>query len=294
MYPRLFLARNLLAQDGCMFVSIDDNEMHNLRLLMDEVFGSENFIATIIWHKMDSPKNSAIHLSVDHDYILLYARDASVWRPNGLPRTKEMIARYKNPDNDPRGPWLLGDLAARNFYAQGRYAITTQTGRVIDGPPAGSYWRVNRQKFDELDQDNRIWWGQTGDNRPGIKRFLSEVREGVVPQTYWSWRDVGSTRNAKQELSNVIKAESGQDLFVTPKPTKLVQRMLQIATDPNGSDIVLDFSLGVPRLDTQFTSRIWKTEEAAGSFWPSFQKRCLTQNRGFAQSSTWDLIASAT
>ena len=120
MYPRLFLARNLLKEDGAIFVSIDDHEVQNLRILMDEVFGGENFIATIIWHKMDSPKNSAVHLSVDHDYVLLYARDAQIWRPNGLPRTDEMLARYKNPDDDPRGPWLLSDLAARNFYAQGR------------------------------------------------------------------------------------------------------------------------------------------------------------------------------
>ncbi|MEI6342016.1 MAG: site-specific DNA-methyltransferase [Verrucomicrobiota bacterium] len=241
MYPRLKLARNLLREDGVIFVSIADHEVHNLRSLLDEVFGLENFVATVIWHKMDSPKNTAIHFSEDHDYVLVYAKNAEDWRPNGLERTESMIARYKNPDNDPRGVWLLSDLAARNFYAQGRYPITTKTGKVIPGPPAGSYWRVSREKFDELDKDKRIWWGESGDNRPGIKRFLSEVRQGVVPQTYWPWKDVGSTRNAKQELSQLMGAGSGEDLFITPKPTKLVERMLQIGTDVSDNDIVLDF-----------------------------------------------------
>jgi len=241
IYPRLILAKNLLADDGAIFVSIADHEFHNLRLVLDQVFGSANFIATVIWHKMDSPKNTAMHFSEDHDYIVVYARDAQAWRPNGLERTEQMIARYKNPDSDPRGPWLLGDLAARNYYAQGRYPITTKSGRIIPGPPAGSYWRVSRDRFDSLDKDNRIWWGEDGDNRPGIKRFLSEVRKGIVPQTYWSWKDVGSTRNAKQELSGIMGAGTGEDLFITPKPTKLLARILQLATSQDSSDIVLDF-----------------------------------------------------
>lgn len=244
MYPRLKLARNLLKNDGTIFVSIDDNEIHSLREVMDDIFGGENFIATIIWHKMDSPKNSAAHFSEDHDYILVFARDSGSWRPNVLPRTEQMLARYKNPDDDPRGPWLLSDLAARNVYNEGRYPITTKSGRVIPGPPAGSYWRVSREKFQELDRDNRIWWGESGNNRPGIKRFLSEVRDGVVPQTYWPWKDVGSTRNAKQELSHLMGAGSGEDLFVTPKPTRLLARMLQISTDAGEADIVLDFFAG--------------------------------------------------
>jgi adenine-specific DNA-methyltransferase len=241
MYPRLKLAKNLLADDGALFVSIADQEVHDLRLVLDQVFGAENFIATIIWHKMDGPKNSAMHFSEDHDYILVYAKHAATWRPNGLPRTDEMVSRYKNTDNDPRGPWLLSDLAARNYYSLGRYPITTKTGRVIDGPPAGSYWRVNKAKFEELDKDNRIWWGESGDNRPGIKRFLSEVREGVVPQTYWNWKDVGSTRNAKQELSAIMEAGPGEDLFITPKPTKLLSRIIEIATTSESEDLVLDF-----------------------------------------------------
>lgn len=156
-----------------------------------------------------------------------------------MPRSDEMIARYKNPDNDPRGPWLLGDMAARNFYDQGRYPITTPAGRVIDGPPAGSFWRVSKEKFAALQADNRIWWGKGLDNRPGIKRFLSEVRDGVVPQTYWDWKEVGSTRHSKQELSAAFKAKAGTDLFTTPKPVRLIERILQIASNPG--DLILDF-----------------------------------------------------
>ncbi len=242
IYPRLKLAQSLLAEDGAIFVSIADHEVHNLRHAMDEIFGPENFIATVIWHKMDSPKNSAVHLSEDHDYIVIYAKNSDEWRPCPLPRTEEMIARYKNPDNDPRGNWLLGDLAARNFYAQGRYPIKTPSGKVISGPPAGSYWRISEEKFRELDQDGRIWWGTGGDNRPGIKRFISEVKDGVVPQTYWPWKDVGSTRHAKQELSQLMSADAGEDLFITPKPVRLMKRVLQIGAAKDA--LVLDFFAG--------------------------------------------------
>ena len=242
MWPRLHLLRELLSEDGAIFVSIDDNEHHHLRMLMDEIFGEKNFISTVIWHKMDSPKNTAIHMSEDHESIHIYARDARVWRPNKLPRSDEMLKRYKNPDSDPRGPWLLSDLAARNPYSRGRYPITTPSGNVIEGPPAGSSWRVSREKFDELDEDHRIWWGATGRNRPGIKRFLSEVQEGVVPRSLWKWEDVGSTRHSKQELSSIMAAPAASDLFVTPKPSRLIKRIVQIASDSDS--IVLDSFAG--------------------------------------------------
>src|SRR5690606_18947274 len=151
------LLRELLSDGGSIWITLDDNEVHRARAMLDEIFGEENFVATCIWHKMDSPKNTAEFFSEDHDYLLVYAKAKTNWSLNLLPRSEEMLARYKNPDDDPRGPWLLSDLAARNHYAQGLYSITTKTGRVIDGPPAGSYWRVSKERFDELDADNRIW-----------------------------------------------------------------------------------------------------------------------------------------
>jgi len=242
MYPRLVLLREMLRVDGSLWMSIDDKEVQNACCILDEIFGAKNFISTIIWQKIDGPKNSAIHLSEDHEYILVYAKNAHIWRPNKLPRTDEMISRYKNPDNDSRGPWLLSDLAARNFYAQGRYSITTPTGRIIEGPPAGSYWRVSKDKFEELNRDNRIWWGKNKNNRPGIKRFLSEVQDGIVPQTLWLWKDVGSTRHSKQELSKIMNQGASHDLFITPKPTQLIRRIVSIASNPG--DIILDSFAG--------------------------------------------------
>ncbi|MCU0950990.1 MAG: site-specific DNA-methyltransferase [Burkholderiaceae bacterium] len=242
MYPRLVLLKQFLRDDGAIFISIDDNEIAALRLVMDEVFGARSFVATAIWNMMDSPKNSARHLSEDHEYVVLYAKNKDNWRPNALARSEAMVARYKNPDKDPRGPWLLGDLAARNFYAQGRYPIKTPAGKVIDGPPSGSYWRVSEERFWELDRDGRIWWGTGGGNRPGIKRFLSEVKDGVVPRTLWPWQEVGSTRHSKQELSQVLNLGASSDLFVTPKPVALLDRILQIATDKDS--LILDSFAG--------------------------------------------------
>lgn len=242
MYPRLRILRDFLREDGAIFISVDDFEHDHLRLACDEIFGRRNFVTTIIWNMMDSPKNSAIHFSEDHEYIVVYARNSAIWRPNPLSRSEEMNARYKNPDNDPRGPWIVGDLAARNPYSAGRYPITTPTGRHIEGPPSGSYWRVSKEKFDELDRDNRIYWGKTGNSRPGIKRFLSEVKQGVVPQTIWPWKAVGSTRHSKQELSGILNLGASSDIFITPKPVSLVQRILEIGTNPG--DLVMDSFAG--------------------------------------------------
>ncbi len=244
MYPRLFLARNLLRHDGIVFVSIDDNEVHNLRLLMDEVFGAENFVATIIWQKVYSPKNSARHFSEDHDFIVAYARHAETWIPKRWPRTAEMEARYSNPDDDPRGPWKASDFSARNFYSEGTYPITCPSGRRLNGPPRGRYWVVSEDKLHELDEDNRIWWGTDGNNAPAIKRFLSEVREGRVPQTLWQYQDVGHTQEAKQELVRHIDFGTTENVLNSVKPTRLIQRMLQTATDVDSDDIILDFFAG--------------------------------------------------
>jgi adenine-specific DNA-methyltransferase len=236
MYPRLQMLKRFLREDGAIFISIDDNEVANLRSLMDELFGARNFVATIIWQKMFSPKNSARHLSEDHDYVLLYALNADRWRPNLLKRGEQAKARYKNPDNDPRGPWTSGDVSARNFYSLGTYPITSPSGRVIEGPPKGTYWRVSKENFDQLDRDSRIWWGKGRANVPRIKRFLSEVQDGVVPQTLWMHSEVGNTQEAKKELLSAVK--DAPTVFITPKPTRLIRRILQIATDRDS--IVLD------------------------------------------------------
>ena len=242
MWPRLRLLHELLGEAGSFWMTLDDNEIHRGRAMLDEIFGEQNFVACCIWHKMDSPKNTAEHFSVDHDYLLVYAKNLALWELNLLPRTEEMLARYKNPDNDPRGPWLLSDLDARNPYSKGLYSITTPTGRIIPGPPQGKYWRISREKFDEMDRDGRIWWGANGDAAPNIKRFLKEVKDGVVPQTIWKWEDVGSTRNAKTELLNIIGGGSEHEIFITPKPTDLLGRVLRIATNENS--IVLDSFAG--------------------------------------------------
>ncbi|MCY4387497.1 MAG: site-specific DNA-methyltransferase [Desulfurellaceae bacterium] len=238
MWPRLELLRDLLAEDGSIWVSIDDNEAHYLKVVMDEVFGRRNFVDTVIWRKNYSPKSSARHFSSDHDYILVFARNADSFLPNLMPRTERQDKAYKNPDNDPRGPWKTSDLSARNPYSLGVYSITAPGGRVIEGPPKGRYWVISKEKMQKFDKDNRIWWGKNGDAIPQIKRFLSEVKEGRVPQTLWPYEEVGHTQDAKKETVKIF----GSEVFTTPKPERLIQRILHIATNPG--DLVLDSFLG--------------------------------------------------
>jgi adenine-specific DNA-methyltransferase len=244
MLPRLKVAKNLLAEDGVIFVSIDDNEVSNLRLVLDEVFGSENFVATVIWQKVYAPKSSAKHFSEDHDYVVVYARNADSWRPVLLARTDAQNAVYKNPDNDPRGDWRPNNLAARNYYSKGTYSIRCPNGRVINGPPSGSYWRVSEEKFWAMDRDNRIWWGEDGGNVPAPKIFLSEVKDGRVPQTFWSYKEVGHNQESKRELLELLPMSSSDSVFETPKPTRLIRRILDLATTEDENDIVLDFFSG--------------------------------------------------
>jgi len=242
MYQRLRLAKDLLAEDGVIFVSIDDNELFNLGLLMNQVFGENNFIANVIWQKVYSPKNTAVHFSDDHEYVLVYAADRDRWRPNPLPRSAEQDKAYKNPDNDPRGPWKPSDLTARNYYGEGRYVITCPSGRIIDGPPAGRYWVVSEDNFKKMDADNRVWWGKDKNNIPAQKRFLSEVKQGVVPQTLWTYDIAGHTQDAKKQLNEILPKERNEDVFSTPKPLQLMDRILRMATKPG--DLVVDFFAG--------------------------------------------------
>jgi adenine-specific DNA-methyltransferase len=242
MYPRLALLRQFLRQDGAIFISIDDNEVQALRFVLDEIFGQSNFVATVLWQKVYSPKNSARHFSEDHDYLVVYSKCADIWKPNLVPRNEEQDLAYKNRDDDPRGPWKTGDLSARNYYSQGTYEIVCPSGRVIPHPPKGMYWRVSKEKFIELDGDKRIWWGKEGSAIPQIKRFLSEVKQGVVPQTMWFYQDVGHTQDAKKELLQLVEFPDSDSVFVTPKPTKLIQRVIEIGTNPG--DLILDSFAG--------------------------------------------------
>ena len=243
MYPRLKLARNLLAEEGCIFISIDDHENSRLRTICDDVFGEENFIATVIWQKVFSPKNTAATFSEDHDYLIVYARHKELWKPGLLPRSKENIARYQNPDSDPRGDWMSGAIQARNYYSKGQYQVTSPSGKVFSNPK-GTYWRVSVEKFRELDTDNRIWWGQNGDGVPRIKRFLSEVKQGVVPQTLWKYEEVGHTQEAKEELLRFVTFERTENVLNSVKPSRLIQKILKIATSVDEDDLVLDFFAG--------------------------------------------------
>ena len=241
MLPRLKLLRELLRDDGAIFVSIDDNEVHHLRALMDDVFGEENFVATAIWQKVFSPKNTAKYFSEDHDFLLVYARRIGAWLPNLLERSGQAVQRYKNPDNDVRGPWSSSDLTARNYYSHGTYEVTSPSGKKFR-PSVGNYFRVAVEKFTALDADGRIWWGPNGDAMPRLKRYLSEVKEGVVPQTLWLHADVGHTQFAKKELVSILDFQKSEDVFNTVKPTTLIRRILQIATDKDS--IVLDSFAG--------------------------------------------------
>jgi adenine-specific DNA-methyltransferase len=237
MRDRLQQIRTLLAPGGTVWVHLDDAEAAYCRVLMDEVFGRGSFIATVIWKRRNDPRNTAQSLSADHDYILVYAKDMTQLRLNELPRTEEMETAYSNPDNDPRGPWRMGDLAARNPYSRGTYEVTTPSGRVIPGPPSGSYWRVSREELARLDEDHRIYWGADGSSRPYLKRFRSEVRAGRVASTVWHPEEVGFVRNGKEEVRALVG-----DVFATPKPEKLLQRIIALSTNPG--DLVLDCFAG--------------------------------------------------
>lgn len=235
MKNRLEAAKELLSEDGSIWINIDDDESHYLKVLADEIFGRNNFVANIIWQKKYSPQNDAKYFSDMHDHILVFAKNKENFKVNLLPRTEEMNKRYKNPDNDPRGPWKSGDFLVKTYSAEYDYPITTPSGRIVN-PPNGRCWRTSKQRFEELVKENRIWFGEDGNNVPSMKRFLSDVKQGITPLTIWSYSEVSHNQDARNEIL-------GLDIeFATPKPEKLLQRIIHLGSNEN--DIVLDFFMG--------------------------------------------------
>lgn len=238
MRPRLELLRQLLSGDGSIWISIDDDEQAYLKVLCDEVFGRNNFVANVIWEKKYSPSSNSKTISATHDYVLVYAKAIEKFVPNGLPRTAEMNQRYKNPDNDIRGVWKPADISGySDSNTKNVYPIICPSGRTVM-PPRGRDWLFSREKMDKYITDNRIWFGKNGDNVPSLKRFLSEVQQYAVCRTIWKRDEVGDNQEAKNE----IKAIFPTDIFATPKPERLLQRIIHIASKPG--DLVLDSFLG--------------------------------------------------
>ena len=240
MYPRLLLARDLLTEDGVIFISIDDSEQLNLRELCNEVFNERNFIAQLIWERAYAPKNDAKYVSNSHDYVLMYAKNADEFKIGRLPRTAEANARYKNPDNDPRGPWKPSDMSVKTYNASCDYQITTPSGRIVE-PPTARCWSLSRNAFLERLHDNRIWFGPNGDSVPCIKRFLSELKfDGMAPQSILFYKEVGHSQEGAKE---VVSLFDGKGYFDGPKPTRMLKRLITLANlEPDS--LVLDFFSG--------------------------------------------------
>ena len=239
MYSRLLLSRNLLTEDGVIFISIDDNEQENLKKCCDEVFGAQNFIAQLIWERAFSPKNDARFVSNSHDYVLMYASDITKFMIGRLPRTEEANARYSNPDNDPRGVWMSSDISVKTYNPECDYPITTPSGRVIE-PPAGRCWSLSKNAFLERLQDNRIYFGADGNSVPCIKRFLTELKyDGMAPTSIMFYKDVGHSQEGAKEVTKLLDAGA----FDGPKPVRLLIRLLTLANLKEDS-IVLDFFSG--------------------------------------------------
>ena len=239
MWPRLRLAANLLRDDGVIFISIDDHEVHNLHKLCDEVFGEENFIAELVWERAYAPKNDAKYISNSHDYVLMYTKSVESFQIGRLPRTEEANARYSNPDNDPRGVWKPSDMSVKTYNADCDYPITTPSGRVIE-PPTGRCWSLSKNAFFERLHDNRIWFGADGNSVPSIKRFLTELKhDGMAPQSIMFYKDVGHSQEGAKEVTALLNAGA----FDGPKPLRLLRRLLTLA-NTNQDDIILDFFSG--------------------------------------------------
>ncbi len=239
MKNRLEVAKELLSDDGSIWLNIDDDESHYLKVLCDELFGRENFIGNIIWEKKFSPQNDATFFSDMHDHILVYCKNIDKFKINLLARTEKMNERYKNPDNDPRGPWSSSDLTVRTYSKEYDYPIETPSGKIIN-PPKGRCWRTSKENLSKLISQNRIWFGESGDNVPRLKRFLTDVKQGLTPGTIWKHQEVSHNQEARKEISRLF--EDTEYDFSTPKPEKLLQRIIHIGS--NEGDLVLDFFMG--------------------------------------------------
>jgi adenine-specific DNA-methyltransferase len=237
MRDRLEIIRRLLSDDGSLWITIDDNEAHYLKVLCDEVFGRSNFVANVVWQKKYSPGNNQKGISSDIDHVLVYARDFNRWQWNLLPRSDKQDAAYKNPDNDPRGLWKASDLTRAEFRERDFYPITTPSG-LKALPAKGRSWSRPPEEIERLRADNRLWFGPKGDAKPSLKRFLSEVQDGVVAKALWLRDEVGDNEEAKKE----VKLLDESDIFATPKPERLLQRVITLATNPG--DLVLDSFAG--------------------------------------------------
>lgn len=238
MSKRLRIAKRLLSDRGVIFISIDDNEQANLKLLCDEVFGGGNFIAQVIWERAYSPVNLKKHFSESHDYIICYAKQIENAICNGLPRTADANDRYFNPDNDPRGPWKSTDCTVGPVVKDKLYEVTLPSGRVVI-PSSGRCWLFTRDRFDEMVKDNRIWFGPEGDSAPSLKKFLSEVKQGMTPMTIWKYSEVGHSQDAAKEVKDIF---GGEARFTYPKSMRLIKRIVGLYGDK--SSTVLDFFAG--------------------------------------------------
>lgn len=238
MFPRIKIARDLLSEDGVIFISIDDYEQENLKKICDEVFGSSNFISQVVWERSFAPISLKKHFSNSHDYILVYGKNISITECHGLPRTEENSARYSNPDNDPRGPWQSDNTTVGPVVQSKVYELQLPSGRKIL-PPSGRCWLYTKERFEEMIADNRIWFGADGDNVPRLKRFLSEVKQGITPMSIWKHEEVGHSQSASQNLKKLF---DGKAYFEYPKPVDLIERCIALYSEKDS--IIMDFFSG--------------------------------------------------
>ena len=239
IYPRLKLARNLMRDDGVIFISIDDGELENLRKIADEIFGEANFIANAVWQKAYVANMTAQHISNTHDHIVIYAKSINIFKMGRFPRSAEQIAKFQNPDNDPRGPWKPENLSAGKYYKAGQFEITTPTGERAY-PPPGRYWRCNEETYIKWLTDNRITFGKSNEGRPMLKKFLAEVEDGLTAETWWRHEECGTNKSASTALKSMF---DGFQFFDTPKPVPLVSRLVSLSKAV-GNDLILDFFSG--------------------------------------------------